>query len=165
MQHLSPQTHVSEMQLLISGVRVKGRLQPPWLVTLAAMAPLERAVLQASSRHPSLGAKLWSCPAAPRGTQQSRVKEMLRGSRAQLRTLCAVWVWQLFVTNLDPGGTAEDMPSSPSTTECISAPEEEASCPRCWQWPWSFFPCDKYGNRVCIRSELGINAIAQIGES
>lgn len=46
-----------------------------------------------------------------------------------------------------------------------AAPAEEASCPRCWQQPWSFFPCDKYGNRVCTRSELGINAIAQIGES
>lgn len=72
----------------------------------------------------------------------------------------------------DSGGRAEDIPP-PSTLQhhcgsfgsSVSRTWLETFCPQFWQRPWSFFPWDKYGNRVCTRSELGINSIAQIGES
>lgn len=157
------------MQLLSSSVRVKGRSQPP---CPAAFSYRERCLGQLSS--PLSGGKAWGTallhPEARREREEKpwgaampsvlhspmcclgsaafcdipRFRWESRGHPSSLRPPAPLWViWLLGVQDL----------------------AEETSCPGCWQRLWSFFPCDKYGNRVCTRSELGINSIAQIGES
>lgn len=118
----------------------------------------------ASSPPPELGA----LPSSPqRHTGEGR--ETLGSSNAQgpAQPLC-----HLGSASPDSGGRAEDIPPSlipqhhrGSFGSSVSRTWLETSCPWCWQGLWSFFPCDKYGNRVCTRSELGINSIAQIGDS
>lgn len=103
-------------------------------------------------------------------------KETLASSRSQrpsqIHALGAIWICYIPSSRWESRGH----PSFPSTARCVLAPQclDQAGCcsclrmppcPCCWQRLQSFFPCDKYGNRVCTGSELGINSIAQIGES
>lgn len=111
-QHLSPQTRVSEMQLLISSRRVKGWWQPPWPGTFSWRERLFRPALRAGPPHPLLEAKLWVAPSCTQGHHGGGGRETPGSSRAQrpaqLCAPCDARVWQLFAMSPDSGGRAED---------------------------------------------------------
>lgn len=149
-------------------------------------ASLARAALQAGSSgwlsSPLTGGEALSSallhPGAPWGRGKRSTGE--QQSPASCAALCPVWCSGLaaFCDVLrfrweSRRHLSSLLPQAPPGVSWLpgvrtglgAAPAEKASCPCCWQQPRSFFPCDKYGNRVCTRSELGINSIAQIGES
>jgi len=166
------------MRLLVSSVRAKGRLQPPRPATFSynGMTGDSHALGQLCSplsESKALGSALLH-PGAPRGWGNRNTGEQ------QSPAACPICCSGLAAFGDNPGCWWESRghpssllpPAPPGAFRLLglwiglgAAPAEEASCPCCWQWLRSFFPCDKYGNRVCTRSELGINSISQIGES